>query len=506
MIIVNGGIPDPVQKALRVRKANWNKKMVTPFIDNLIHLKMLINGKPSKFHKERNSIINPLPADPATILGLLAEDFKNIVNEGNAIISDQLNYSQTRRKKGPKPETPAKAPNPNQLNLPGITSSILEVNRINVQASNYLTRFLSTLKGPRFGESPEAIKRRYRGSLLKQAHEIYKLCSDFQADIVKFDVSKLFSKDDEEGLYEATKTLIDIESKFSFMLNGINLFNKDMLRITNTGQESPSDGMQGQLVINAADDIVQEWNQVSSSILKINPEFRQSMLMLVREYANISEDDVNLKTVIAGRIFMTYKKILAELNSSSGTNAKSLSEFLFMPKTEKNAAEFYSLEIMASKNLEKWVGKGLRSMFSKKTSANRLSAYKSAIDMRKGLDHLMNVLEKDFDLQTLLDIAEKEINDPLFRIGEAIDSMLDDVRLNVENISYKDPKKEEKKNKFLKLIDRRKMTQMTRRLVPSNYGLLTQRLNRPMRQQSLEPAKTEPPIKPPKSNTPEPKL
>jgi len=520
MIVVNGGIPDPVQKALRVRKSNWNKKMVTPFIDNLIQLKMLMNGKPSKFHKERNSIINPLPADPATILGLLADDFQKIVSEGNAIIKDQINYSQNRRKKSPKqmelptPNTPTNKPNPNQLNLPGITSSILEMNRINIQASNFLTRFLAGLKGPRFGESPAAIKRRYRGSLLKQANEIYKLCSNFQASVVRLDISKLFSKHDEEGLYEATETLMDIESKFTFMENGIKLLHKDMLRASPTEMAitPPTEGESSEgkprsntsvedsentanLTVKAADEIVTEWNQVSSSILQIKPELRNEMLVLVRGYMDLSEGD-QAKSLAATRVYMTYKKILASLNAIENTHAKSLTEYLFMPKTGKNAAEAYALEVMASKGLAKWKGKGLRSLLSKKTSANRLSAYRSAVDLRKGLNKLMNILEKDFDAETLLTAVNDNVREPLFKIGEAIDSMLDSVKLDIENLSYKDPKKEEKRTKFLRLIERRKMTQMTKRLVPSNYGLLTHQLAQPTRIKSPETTPVSPPVKP----------
>jgi hypothetical protein len=67
--------------------------------------------------------------------------------------------------------------------------------------------------------------------------------------------------------------------------------------------------------------------------------------------------------------------------------------------------------------------------------------------------------------------------------------MLDSVKLDIENLSYKDPKKEEKRTKFLRLIERRKMTQMTKRLVPSNYGLLTHQLMQPTKVTSAKPPK-----------------
>ena len=40
---------DPIQEKLREHKAKWNKT-VSEFIDNLIHLKKMMNGWPSKYH------------------------------------------------------------------------------------------------------------------------------------------------------------------------------------------------------------------------------------------------------------------------------------------------------------------------------------------------------------------------------------------------------------------------------------------------------------------------
>ena len=128
---------DPVQQALREKKAKWNKK-VSAFIDDLIHVKKMMNGWPSKFLMERSRITEPLPKDPATILGALAGDFSEIVNEGNDIIASQISYSQTRKKKQPKqlnlplPATPTPAPMTpmndlsQQLSLPSVATTQLD--------------------------------------------------------------------------------------------------------------------------------------------------------------------------------------------------------------------------------------------------------------------------------------------------------------------------------------------------------------------------------------------
>src|ERR1035437_7798643 len=90
--------PDAVQQKLRNNKSIWNNS-VSEFINDLIHCKKLMNGAPNKFHMEKGNIKDPIPADPATIIGSLANDFNEIAQTGNAIISEQAEYSKTRRKK-----------------------------------------------------------------------------------------------------------------------------------------------------------------------------------------------------------------------------------------------------------------------------------------------------------------------------------------------------------------------------------------------------------------------
>src|SRR6478736_333926 len=88
---------DPIQEKLRQMKAQWNKD-VSVFITDLINLKKTMNGWPSKFNMERSFIKDPIPSDPNTIIGVLASDFQELAQRGNAIVQQQLEYSKTRRK------------------------------------------------------------------------------------------------------------------------------------------------------------------------------------------------------------------------------------------------------------------------------------------------------------------------------------------------------------------------------------------------------------------------
>lgn len=162
---------DPKQQKLRDRKKSWNKK-IRDFTNDLISIKKVMNGAPSKFHNQVSSIKDPIPSDPASVLGVLASDFNQIVNEGNAIINDQIMYSQTRRQK-------QNAPNPNQ------TSFNFAADDKVVEASNKLTRFFSRMKGPLFfGPASEKEKRILRLNMLQICVELEESFKELQEIIL----------------------------------------------------------------------------------------------------------------------------------------------------------------------------------------------------------------------------------------------------------------------------------------------------------------------------------
>lgn len=202
---------DPVQEKLRQAKSLWNKEVST-FVNDLIHLKKMMNGWPSKFHPERSRIVDPIPADPATIIGSLAGDFQEIAQRGNSIIQQQVDYSKNRRKKQPKqlnlphtqtpaaPAAPA-APAPpapdlsQQLSLPAVASSESDLVKVAssfeekyslvAEASNPITRFFTKLLNPGIGFSEAARVRRVRMQLLSACAKVYKKLEDLQVSVVK---------------------------------------------------------------------------------------------------------------------------------------------------------------------------------------------------------------------------------------------------------------------------------------------------------------------------------
>ena len=202
---------DPAQERLRQDKASWNKDVST-FVNDLIHFKKMMNGWPSKFFKERSRITQPIPADPATIIGSLAGDFQEITNRGNGIIQEQVEYAKTRRQKQPaKPQAgpqpagqPATPPANDNAPKPDLTQQMgkqLAASRqaelikvadafeskyfLESEASNPISRFVTRLFNPRFGFGEAARMRRLRMAMLDNCVKSYKELKKLHAEVVK---------------------------------------------------------------------------------------------------------------------------------------------------------------------------------------------------------------------------------------------------------------------------------------------------------------------------------
>ena len=159
---------DPLQEKLRLNKSQWNKE-VSVFIDNLINLKKLMNGWPSKFNMERSNIKEEIPSDPKTILGALAGDFQELAQKGNSLIAQQADYSKNRKKKQPK-QNNVPAPT-TTLNLAQQLASSLDF-ELKAEGSTPLSRFYSKIQGPWIGSGPEVRMKKYRVSMLNSCADL----------------------------------------------------------------------------------------------------------------------------------------------------------------------------------------------------------------------------------------------------------------------------------------------------------------------------------------------
>jgi len=226
-------LKDPVAERLVQQKTNWNKE-VSQFINDLIHFKKTMNGWPSKFYKERSKLNQPIPADPATIIGVLAGDFQEIAQRGNAIVQQQLSFvkdkqqkKQQRAQQVPAPQAPqgpatppAGGAPPTAVDLTKQLGAAFEIKYgLVAEGSNPMTRFFTRLLNPGIGSGPEARVRKYRTSLLDAAAKTYRELANVQAEVVG---------SSPESIFASSKMLNKAEHNWSFLFQGFNVYEATM--------------------------------------------------------------------------------------------------------------------------------------------------------------------------------------------------------------------------------------------------------------------------------------
>lgn len=429
---------DPVQEKLRQNKALWNKEVST-FVNDLIHLKKMMNGWPSKFYKERSRIIDPIPADPATIIGSLANDFNEIAQKGNSIVQEQVNYAKVRRKKQPKqlnlpnvsqtPQAPAE-PAPDlskQLSLPAVASSEYELIS---EASNPLTRFFARILNVGIGGSEKARIKKYRMSLLTAAAQSYKDLEKLQANVVGSGAKSIFL---------SSQLLGKIENNWVFFTNGFATYKDTMPnegKGVDTGGDLPAPDLgkpKGQEPAHApsvaappsagtefnldeAELIINDYRNTNVSGLydKFPPEKFQRFHAIANKY--LTATDPHKKVMLSKDLAAQYHALRAALNKTFGTNGSTLSEIVSSVKPETPpppippaaASHEDQLEKLAQDFLKRWYGKTKHQLSPfDKTSAMRLDMYNKADETKKLLDEIMNHLEKDLIVDVLSPLVNK---------------------------------------------------------------------------------------------------
>lgn len=489
---------DPVQKALRLAKQKWNaevsafiaenvkyRKDITIFNGNLIHLKKLMNGAPNKFYGQRGRITNPIPADPATIIGSLAEDFNDFARKatelsqkfndlsqkGNGIVNQQLAYHQRR--------------NPQQLSLPGISAS--SNYQLISEGSNYLTRFFSYLFTPTFGASDAAKIGQYRMTMLKACHNFYKDLKEFQEIIIGFS---------DEKAVRSSRVLINvIEPKWQLILKSVEMFENSPLssvedtfgkilgpEITSENkehasiegdqvvvEESPEDKSTDEtkkpsdsatLVHSDESDKANQHASSTSSDQTSQPKPHTSSITTEQDYqsklddmSTVSDDMIDstireYKKLTINRaemeVIQDHQELTEKFNKTSALYAKYV-----MAKNLENFKNFYNefkslqedlkdpnltaddtndindyLDKVAQQSIRSWVKKTVRQLFPiDDSSVFRVNVYNSIADIKQDVDRMMDSLESSMDLITLKSLIE------------SINKKMEDVHKNMETLN-----------------------------------------------------------------------
>lgn len=456
---------DAAQEKIRQNKAQWNKEVST-FINDLINFKKMMNGWPSKFHMERSSIKEPIPADPATIIGVLAGDFQDLAQKGNSIVSQQLEYSKSRKKTQPK--SPAPLNLSQQLSLPQTAEMDYE---LSAYGSNPITRFISTLKGPWFGSGPEARSKKYRVAMLRSASDINDAFKKFEDHIMGSSPESIFS---------SGKILSKIENQIYYLLDSLaaqkiiidkspdsdkkEIKKEEVIPATENYVAPPSED---ESIIATMRNAISDFRRAQPNFSNLNPNLERAFSSFIIKFFNAPTNADKAK--IAPDLMKAYQDLLNDANMKNGTNATSLSDVLM----SKIAS--FKLEVLAQSFLTKWLGqiKHKLSPFDK-TSALRLDLLNISKESRKAVDAIMDSLEDSIDyklLENSLTLLSKNIENmkqimkPLENIikGNMFDKTFMDLLKNKNITEYSfglDPKQQDRLEKMLQQRQYRDLTNL----------------------------------------------
>lgn len=423
---------DPNQERLRQNKANWNKE-VSSFVNDLIHFKKMMNGWPSKFFKERSRITSPVPADPGTIIGSLAGDFQELVNKGNAVIQEQLEYAKNRRQKQPKqmnlplgqpaPTTPAaskpEAPKPDltqQLSLPSVASeeyemiklaSLFEDKYVLVsEASNPVTRFVTRLFNPKYGFGEAARMRRLRMTMLDSCAKAYKTLKVLHKEVVKSSKGSVENSHKMmtsvwnhwnivNRLFSSYKSLKPGPAKDpGGLLEGDpELKRQKAIEEGNDPDDAPPmlpDTSNAPLLA-----IVQDYQLNSNYIGTVtkNPQFGALASAMERLVA-LPKNKRTAKVISDFEII--YNAAIGATNQELGTTGRSFQEIV-----QKHQSQ--------PKKEAQLLGKIRHQLIPGATSGSRLELFNLIETLRQDLDKVMDLLEEGFD-QEKLSLAIAQVN------------------------------------------------------------------------------------------------
>ena len=428
---------DPIQEKLREEKSLWNKE-VSSFINDLIHFKKNMNGWPSKYFPDKSSIKDPIPANPATIISNLSSRYSKIIQLGNEIVKQQLEYSKSRKKQQVK-----------QLSLPFITSDVKQnfniknsesFYNLTTEASNPFSRLFTRLVTPTWGSSNEANIRKYRMSLLKTCAKIYKELGKFQAEVVGrnnesiissnkilhktyndwllvcnfvIDYKKNISKD-EKNTDGNIKSKNKEDSSLEEMIISDKPSSIDKPQPGDFDHE-PKDGegileelesTKSNVILEAQQAIKDFFNtrlDPQSNLLITDPNMFNNLIDLDGRFkmAKSNED----KQKIATKIVMEHRTILHKANKKFNVVASSLDELLKAIIAKNNITTAYiqssNLEKVAQDFIKKWVGKKINQYSSDANAPFRLEMFEKTNTIREDLNKLMDLLEKDININDI---------------------------------------------------------------------------------------------------------
>lgn len=443
---------DPQQEKLRQNKTTWNKD-VSVFVNDLISFKKMMNGWPSKFFKERSRITQPVPADPSTIIGSLANDFQELAQRSNSIILEQANYSKNRRQKQPKqlnlplgqPPKPAGSeatkPDSKQLPLPSIAYQTIDLVKLSSlfeekcllekTGSNPITRFVTNMLTPQFGFGEAARIRKLRMTLLNASAKTYQELKRLQNEIVKSTSGSIASS------YKIMGFVMNHWTIVTRMFNAINELKPGPITDVGGELESPIDAedvsQQDQSMplykIERVKKIISDYGSFGKHFGNMSPPPLEELGNEINKIRLIPKES-KISYITKSNLDQLYDKTISSLNQKLETNGSSLREIvneLIKKKSLPVISEPMVTPIKIDESsrqkdepndmiLEAQVARRLRKIRHQilpgSTSGSRLEIYQFIESIKNDLDEVMNLLEKGLD--------KNQLNVTIFKVNRQI--------------------------------------------------------------------------------------
>ena len=425
-------------------KKSWNKKS-KEFIKDFIAFIWLMNGKSSKFHMERSSIIEPIPKDPKTIIGSLKIDFSELTRDAETIIKYQSSMKdKTKKTSSNYGFNMTKGPSHDDLMLS--------------YGSSGFSRFFTRLFTPTSGGSKSSRIRRYRLSLLDKLIPLYDEFSVFQKHLVK---------DESENFSEANSSFGKLEEQWGSFLEMFKFVENFAFNLEETSQTSLQLEENNDKREDKKEEKQDKKEEKREEKQDKKEEKREEKSEEKREEKQDKKEEKHVDTVIDQKDIEDLKnlsdfdkaaKIISIFNSKKNQLSKNLMishnlstmtiykirwqtihSNLEKADTDKNdlisqkeklskkiidewekiTTELFAqsnnravhqLEKLAQNYLSKWLGRAKHRFFSDETSASRLDCYHFSEEIMEKIDKIMDSLENGFNPVVINKLSESISN------------------------------------------------------------------------------------------------
>lgn len=424
-----GRSKDPIQQKLRDSKRSWNTAY-KEFSQKLKAFKDGLNGRGNAQHGiQPSNIKDPLPTEIGSILGQLASEFQSLVSDAGAIAQEQSTYAQSRKQKGQKSVIkPMESPDEASKALSRLSSFNFDKN-----ASSGISRFWQYAKGL----FSFTVINKQRILLLKQAATLYKAFLDLENNMLSFGISSI-----PKSMASYRKTIYSIEIFKRTIESTVEKLTNQAEKEQTAGKTSPEEDKSAPKQVSApqqkpnrqvsAPIPVQEKPNDPPSLDEEMDSIQDDLHLILNSGLPITgindvygfvlkykeEQDPMQKKLIADMGKQMYtgliKSLVDDAKKKLGpVQVSSLQELIKIMqakgKIEKKQSDYTDqLLKLAHSGLSRFLKKQLvKSLPFNSTAAPRLEIVETIKDIKLLLNTLMDSLEKELDVETLIQSLEE---------------------------------------------------------------------------------------------------